>query len=145
MAQPNDQNVAQPVFEPNVAPLLIPIQQGEQGVQGDRVADANAMEEVIQNVPDLEEPPQLLEEQLLAMDEDTNTDSDDLQLVQLPILEVEIVPFPDFNNLQPLMPKEFPEEELLGWVNGDGNGNNENADGLEDNDDNGHNEDVEAP
>jgi hypothetical protein len=32
-----------------------------------------------------------------------------------------IVPFPDFNNLQPLMPEEIQEEDLLGWVPADNN------------------------
>jgi hypothetical protein len=30
------------------------------------------------------------------------------------------------SNLQPLMPEEFPEEELMGWVNGQDNGILEN-------------------
>jgi hypothetical protein len=30
---------------------------------------------------------------------------------------MEIVPFPNFNNLQPLMPEELQEEEVLGWLN----------------------------
>lgn len=35
----------------------------------------------------------------------------------LPIDEVQIVPFPAFNNLQPLMPEEIPFGDLLGFVN----------------------------
>lgn len=52
------------------------------------------------------------------MDEFTDTDSDgDIHpVVALPVPPVEIVPFPDFNNLQPLMPEEFPPKELLGFV-----------------------------
>jgi len=34
-----------------------------------------------------------------------------------PIEEVQIVPLPDFNNLQPLIPDEIPFEDLLGFVN----------------------------
>jgi hypothetical protein len=34
---------------------------------------------------------------------------------------VEIIPFPDFNNLQPLMPEEIQKDELLGWINGGDN------------------------
>lgn len=52
------------------------------------------------------------------MDDDTYTDSEGFPQVQLPIPPVEIVPFPDFNNLQPLMPEEIQEDELLGWING---------------------------
>lgn len=74
------------------------------------------MDEIIQNAPEEEaDEIQLPDEQVLAMDDDTDTDSDNFQPVQLPI------PFPDFNNLQPLMPKEFPEEELMGSINGDDN------------------------
>jgi hypothetical protein len=57
----------------------------------------------------------MAEEQVLAMDDDTDTDSD--APIQLPIPPVDIVPFPDFNNLEPLMPEEIQENELLGWVN----------------------------
>jgi len=57
----------------------------------------------------------MAEEQVLAMDDDTDTDSD--AAIQLPIPPVDIVPFPDFNNLEPLMPEEIQENELLGWVN----------------------------
>jgi len=47
-------------------------------------------------------------EHVLAMDDLTDTDSDvEPPQVTLPIPAVEIVPFPDFNNLQPLMPLEI--------------------------------------
>ena len=52
------------------------------------------------------------------MDDETDTDSEGFPQVQLPIPPVEIIPFPDFNNMQPLMLEEFPKEELLGWING---------------------------
>ena len=58
------------------------------------------------------------------MDDETDTDSEGFPQVQLSIPPVEIIPFPDFNNLQPLMPEEFPEEELLGWINGVDNADN---------------------
>ena len=76
------------------------------------------VEEVIQNNQELVDLPLVAEEQVLAIDDETDTDSEEFPQVQLPIPPVEIIPFPDFNNLEPLMPEEFPEEELLGWING---------------------------
>ena len=58
------------------------------------------VEEVIQNNQDLIDLPPVAEEQVLSMDDETDTDSEGFPQVQLPILLVEIVPFPDFNNLQ---------------------------------------------
>ena len=55
------------------------------------------------------------------MDDETDTDSDPFPQVQLPIPPVEIVPFPDFNKLQPLIPEEIQEDDLLGWINGQNN------------------------
>lgn len=55
------------------------------------------------------------------MDDDTDIDSDVHPQPQLPIPLVEIVAFPDLNNLQPLIPEEILEEELMGWINGDNN------------------------
>lgn len=144
--QPNP-HAAQPNGD---VPLLIPIQQEEQ-IDGVANADVNAVllpvEEVIQNAPEEEEPPQLPEEQVLAMDVDTDTNSEGFQPVQLPIPEVEIVPFPDFNNLQPLMPEEFPEEELLGWINGNGNDNGQDSGDDQNNneEEQNNNEDVPQP
>lgn len=47
-------------------------------------------------------------EHVLAMDNLTDTDSGGEPLpVQLPVPPVEIVPFPDFSNLQPLVPHEI--------------------------------------
>lgn len=48
------------------------------------------------------------------MDGDTDTDSDVHPQAQLPIPPVENVAFLDFNNLQPLLPEEIQEEELMG-------------------------------
>ena len=62
----------------------------------------------------------MAEEQVLAMDDDTDTDSEVFPQAQLPVPLVEIVPFLDFNNLQPLMPKEIQEGDLMGWINGQG-------------------------
>lgn len=57
-------------------------------------------------------------EHVIAMDDLTDSGSDGvLQPAALPILEVEIVPFPDFNNLQPMIPEEIQVEDLLGFVN----------------------------
>lgn len=51
------------------------------------------------------------QEQVLALDEFTDTDSEaEPQPVALPIPLVEIVSFPDFNNLQPMIP--LPEDEI---------------------------------
>lgn len=69
--------------------------------------------------------PQPAEEQVLAMD-DSDTDSEPIQQIQLPIPEVEIAPFPDFNNLQVFMPEEIQEDDLMGeeeiqeWLNANG-------------------------
>jgi hypothetical protein len=112
-----------------VVPLLIPIQQAEQidGVAND---DANALqlpvEEIIQNAPEEgAEEIQLPDEQVLAMDDDIDTDSNNFQPIQSPI------PFPDFNNFQPLMPEEFPEEELMGYDNDNGQHNENDLNNIE--------------
>lgn len=73
-------------------------------------------EEIIQNLHNQVVDPPMAKEQVLAMDDDTDTDSEPYPQVQLPIPPVEIVPFPDFNNLQPLMPEEIQEEDLMGWI-----------------------------
>ena len=79
------------------------------------------VEEVIQNVQHQAAAPPVADEHVLAMDDDTDTDSEVFPQAQLPVPPVEIVPFPDFNNLQPLMPKEIQEGDLMGWINGQGN------------------------
>ncbi|CAD6267619.1 unnamed protein product [Miscanthus lutarioriparius] len=56
------------------------------------------------------------QEHITAMDELTDTDSDvEPPQVALPIPPVEIAPFPDFNNLQPMIPHEIQIEDLLGY------------------------------
>jgi len=72
------------------------------------------VEEVIQNVQHQTAVPPVAEEQVLAMDDDTDTDSEVFPQAQLPVPLVEIVPFLDFNNLQPLMPEEIQEGDLMG-------------------------------
>ena len=59
----------------------------------------------------------------LAMDDDIDTDSEGLPQVHLPVPSVEIVPFTDFNNLQPIMPEEIHDADLLGWINAPNNEN----------------------
>jgi len=76
------------------------------------------VEEVIQNNQELVDLPLVAEEQVLAIDDETDTDLEEFPQVQLLIPLVDIILFPEFNNLQPLTPEEFPEEELLGWING---------------------------
>ena len=107
-------------------PLLIPIQpvEAQQGGQENHVEeDALTMpvEEVIQNVQHQVAVSPVAEEQVLAMDDDTDTDSEVFPQAQLPVPLVEIVPFLDFNNLQPLMPKEIQVGDLMGWINDQGN------------------------
>jgi len=56
------------------------------------------------------------QDHITAMDELTDTDSDvEPPQVALPIPPVEIAPFPDFNNLQPMIPHEIQIEDLLGY------------------------------
>jgi hypothetical protein len=57
---------------------------------------------------------------VLAMDDDSDASEGEQQQIQpllLPIEEVQIVPLPDFNNLQPLIHEEIAYEDLLGFVN----------------------------
>jgi hypothetical protein len=78
------------------------------------------VEEIIQNLQAIEQAPQEipnLPEDVLAMDDESNTDSKGFPQAQLQIPPVQIVDFPDFNNLQPLMPEEVDEADLLGWIN----------------------------
>lgn len=98
--------------------MLIPIEPAAVDAPEDVV---EPIEEIIQNNQGIEDIPQLAEEQVLAMDDDIDTDSEGFPQVQLLILPVEIVPFPDFNNLQPLIPEEIEEADLLGWINEAGN------------------------
>jgi hypothetical protein len=72
---------------PEKVPLLIPIQQVEQPVHEGQVADENDLplpvEQVIQNIPEMQEAPQLAEEQVLAKDDDTVNDHIQLGFVQV--------------------------------------------------------------
>lgn len=57
-----------------------------------------------------------------------NSDEEEPQNNLLPIEPMQIVPFPDFNNLQPMIPDEVQIEDLLGFANAappllNGNGN----------------------
>jgi hypothetical protein len=106
------------------APPLIPLQPADQPVEP-KIEEL--VEVVIQNIQDMPAPDIVVDEHVLAMDEMTNSDSDaPAPQVQLPIPPVEIVPFPEFNNLQPLMPEEDQLEDLLGWVHpNDSNGPND--------------------
>jgi hypothetical protein len=110
------------VAQPDDAPILIPLQPVEvqQVEQENEIVEEHLVmpvEEVIQNNQFQPADPPLVDEQVLAMDDDTDTDSDVHPQAQLPIPPMEIVPFPNFNNLQPLMPEELQEEEVLGWLN----------------------------
>jgi hypothetical protein len=61
--------------------------------------------------------PQQAKEQVLAMDDLTDSDNEVIApQAQLIIPPVEFMPFPDFNNLQPMIPEEDQLEVLLGWV-----------------------------
>jgi hypothetical protein len=103
------------------APPLIPIQPVEHNNVVNDEGLIMPQGQIIQIAnPNAEEPP-VANEQILAMDDDTDTDSDLHPQAQLPIPSVEIVDFPDLNNLQPLMPEEFLEGELMGWINEGGN------------------------
>lgn len=78
------------------------------------------VEEIIQNLQAVEQAVEEiphLPEDVLAMDDDIDTDTEGFPQAQLPIPPVEIVAFPNFNNLQPLMPEEVDEADLLGWIN----------------------------
>jgi hypothetical protein len=108
------------------APPLLPLQQVpvEDVPDGEIIINPEALEDHLQQ----QQPQQLQEEQILAMDELTESDSDaEVQPVVLPIPAVEIVPFPDFNNLQPLIPLQLQPEDLMSFddlhANGDNNVN----------------------
>lgn len=96
---PIQQNVAQQ----EDVPLLIPLQ-------------PEPMEEIVINPPvpaDLQnqDNAQVQQEEVLAMDDLTESDSEGVnQHAVLPTPPVEIAPFPDFNNLQPVIP--LPEDEI---------------------------------
>jgi hypothetical protein len=109
--------VLQPI--PDKAPPLIllqPILGPQDGHDNPNDHMAMLEEEIIQNLQNQVAKPPMAEEQVLAMDDDTVSDIEQYSQVQLPIPPMEIVPFPDFNNLQPLMPEEIQEEDLMGWV-----------------------------
>lgn len=110
--------VQQAFDQQDEAPPLIPLQQvpDEEIIINPEAHDAQLQQQ---------DPQQLQEEQILAMDELTDSDSDaEVQPVVLPIPPVEIVPFLDFNNLQPLMPLELQLEDLMGFDDLDANGDN---------------------
>jgi len=99
------QPAAQQCIQPNLeeAPPLIPLQpmNGNDNEQPHDAIDDGLelpVEEVIQNNQELVDLPLVVEEQVLAMDDETDTDSEGFPQVQLPIPPVEIIPFPDFNN-----------------------------------------------
>lgn len=116
------QGVLQPI--PDEAPPLIPFQPilGPQDGH-DNPNDHMAMpeEEIIQNLQNQVAEQPMAEEQVLAMDDDIGSDIEQYPQVQLPIPPVEIVPFPYFNNLQPLLPEEIQEEDLMGWIHASDN------------------------
>lgn len=110
---PWEQNVEQQVDD---VPPLIPLQLAQEAQAAEEIGPIHPVEEIIQAVnPNVVALPEA-EEHVLAMDTDTDTDSKVHPQAHLPIPPVEIVPFPDFNNLQPLMPEEIQEDELLGWI-----------------------------
>lgn len=122
------------VAQPNEAPVLIPLLpvHVQQDHENDEEHLVMPVEEVIQNNQFQPADPPLVDEQVLAMDDDTDTDSDVHPQAHLPIPSVEIIPFPNFDNLQPLMPEEL-QEEVLGWLN-----ELENPQQLNNNDNDGH-------
>jgi hypothetical protein len=93
------------------APLLIPLQPVAIDVPENV---AMSVEEVIQNNQGIEDFPPIPKEQVLVMDDFIDTDSEGFPQAQLPIPLVEIEPFLDSNNLQPLLPEEIQEANLLG-------------------------------
>ena len=101
------------------APPLIPLQQVLLDQGNNEISNnENGVpeEEVIQvNNPAVVDQPEV-SDQVIAMDDGTDTYSDIHPQAQLPIPPVEIVAFPDFNNLQPLMPDEIQEEDLIDWL-----------------------------
>lgn len=61
------------------------------------------------------------EVQVLAMDELTDTDHEDLAPAVLPVPHVDIVPFPNFNNIQLVLPAPKYMIRLEGLLGFDGN------------------------
>jgi len=51
------------------------------------------------------------------MDDLTDASDNEPETALLPIELVEIVPFPNFDNLQPLMPEEIQPEDLSDFLN----------------------------
>lgn len=101
----------QPADENDEAPPLIPLQQEPQ-------------EEVIINPAGAAHlgahgVMQDQQEEIIAMDDLTDNDSNgEPPHVALPIPSVEIVPLPDFNNLQSMMPHKVQIEDLMGFDGG---------------------------
>lgn len=89
--------------------------------QENGIAANMSEEEIIQvHNPRAEDQP-VVDEQVLTMDDDTDTNSNVHPQAQVPIPPMEIVAFPNFNNLQPLMAEEIQEADLMGWINGEEN------------------------
>lgn len=59
---------------------------------------------------------------MLAMDDMKDASDNEPEPVLLPIEPVEIVPFLNFDNLEPLMPEEVQPEDLLVFLYNPGNG-----------------------
>jgi hypothetical protein len=103
-------------------PILIPLQPQMALEVAEDVQPDNA-EEIVINVNDQGNPfqgqqiAQDIEAEVIAMD-DLIDGSNNENAPQLPILEpVQIVPLPNFANLQPLMPEEIQPEDLMDSLN----------------------------
>jgi hypothetical protein len=122
--------VAEAAQDDDEAPILVPIQPAAAVHVNDIDQHVPPVPEVLQvQNPNAAPDSPLNNDQVLAMDDDTETVSDDSHpLAQLPIPPVEIVDFPDFNNLESLMPEEIQEEDLMGShdLQNDSDQNNEN-------------------
>lgn len=77
----------------------------------------NAVEEVINNLDAHENQPaqQQHEEQVLAMDDLTDASDVEPEPAPMPVEPVVVGPFPNLQNLEPLMPEEVDPNDLLGY------------------------------
>jgi hypothetical protein len=103
--QPNP--VVQEPEEDEVAPQLIPLQH-------------EPIPEVIQQLPAPEDnlvADEIFEGEVLAMDDLTDQSEGEPPLPPFVVEPVQIVDFPNFDNLQPLVPDEIQIEDLLGFIN----------------------------
>lgn len=103
-------------------PILIPLRPQMAPEVAEDVQPDNA-EEIVINVNDQGNPfqgqqiAQDIEAEVIAMD-DLIDGSDNENAPQPPILEpMQIVPLPNFANLQPLMPEEIQPEDLMDSLN----------------------------